>query len=472
MELMENGTPSRAPLEFEEDGFVIRSRHGLGAGQWVAYGDVTHAACSRWGLAIGTMAGISLLRRSRFESAESVVETNRELRERIAARPGGAEQLLQMDAAGAESTRLSDRGSIYGFIALCLVVQFLQFSDPAFLHVGSFIPSLVGQGEVWRVATANFLHDTLIFPLHILLNLICVFTFGTLVERTLGRDRAIVVLGASAVGAMWAAATASYVEVIGASGVAAGLVGSVLCLEFNATRSLPVWSRIPRRIFIFALIVQGMVDILVPFVAGAAHIGGFALGYLTTRLFITEGRVQSSPGLGVRRLAGATIFMVVVAIVATIPLLRGDPGAMERHGLLVLKMEDSTVRYDNEAAWRILTEGEARESGVQVAVLLALRAARRSDWRDPNVLDTLAEALFASGDAYSALEVIDQAIFLSRGYRYFVEQRQRFTGERDPDDRPAPPEEGWYRRLPDSLEEPDSEEPKIDPAPPGESIWI
>ena len=469
---MENGPPSRAPLEFEEDGFIIRSRRGLGAGQWVAYADVTHAACSRWGFAIGTLTGISLLRRSRFESEESVAEAHQELRERIAARPGGAEQLARMDALTGESTSLRDRGAIYGFIALCVVTQFLQFSGPAFLHAGSFIPSLVGQGEVWRVVTANFLHDTLIFPLHILLNLICVFTFGMLVERSLGRARSIVVIGASAVGAMWAAASASYVEVIGASGVAAGLVGSVLCLEFNATRSLPVWSRIPRRVFVFALIVQGTVDIMVPFVAGAAHIGGFALGYLTTRLFITEGRVQARPGLGLRLLAGATVFVTLFAIVAPLPLVRGDPAAMERHGLLVLKMEDSRVRYDNEAAWRILTEGETRESGVQVAVLLALRAARRSDWRDPNVLDTLAEALFASGDAYSALEVIDQAIFLSRGYRYFVEQRRRFTGERDPDDRPAPPEEGWYRQLPDSLEEPDFEGPGGEPVPPGESIWI
>lgn len=31
MELKENGPPNRTPLEFEEDGFTIRSRKGLGA---------------------------------------------------------------------------------------------------------------------------------------------------------------------------------------------------------------------------------------------------------------------------------------------------------------------------------------------------------------------------------------------------------------------------------------------------------
>ena len=107
-----------------------------------------------------------------------------------------------------------------------------------------------------------------------------------------------------------------------------------------------------------------------------------------------------------------------------------------------------------------------------MAVLLALRAASGSDWSDPNVLDTLAEALFASGDVGGALDVIDQAVFLSYGHRYFVEQRRRFTGERDPDDRPAPPEEGWFRRIPEGLEEDSPSLPPIDPAEPGESVWI
>jgi hypothetical protein len=168
--------------------------------------------------------------------------------------------------------------------------------------------------------------------------------------------------------------------------------------------------------------------------------------------------------------------MIYLALVASLalmsPLVFRDPVALEEHGIRVLQMPDPRVGYDNEAAWRMLTESEPTETGLDVALVLALRAARYSDWRDPNVLDTLAEALFASGDIGGSLEVIDQAIFLSHGYRYFVQQRQRFSGQRDPDDRPDPPEEGWFRRMPDSLDEPVPGQPLIEPAEPGESAWI
>jgi len=468
-------TSSRdSPICFEADGFEIR-RRGRGfprRGRLIPYADVTHFAHSRWGFAVATIRGISLLRRSRFDSDEACAAAHAELRARIAQSPRGEAHLAEIDEVEGGSRRPHERGAVYGLIGLCLVAQLLQLRDPALTHIGSFMPSLFNQGEIWRVLTANFLHDTLVFPVHILLNAICLFSFGLLVERSIGRTRTVIVMCGSALGAMWASAAADYTEVIGASGVAAGLAGAVLCLEFNANRSLPVWSRIPRRVFVSALLVQALVDLLVPFVAGAAHAGGFAMGYLVTRSLIVSGRILPTPGVGARRIAAATLVAVVLAALAMLPLLQRDPGALERHGVRVLHMPDPSVRYDNEAAWRMLTESEISESGVQVAVLLALRAARRSDWRDPNVLDTLAEALFASGDVGGALEVIDQAIFLGRGHPYFVEQRRRFTGERDAKDRPAPPGEGWYREGPDSEEEVEPPGPRIEPAEPGESEWI
>jgi hypothetical protein len=259
--------------------------------------------------------------------------------------------------------------------------------------------------------------------------------------------------------------------VIGASGVASGLVGSTLCLELNASRCLPVWSRIPRRVFILAVLAQALVDLVVPFVAGAAHLGGFLLGYIATRCLIDEGRIRASGGMA-RGLTALMALALVASLVAMLPLLRRDPVALEKHGIRVLQMPEPLVRYDNEAAWRMLTESKPTEAGLEVAVLLGLRAARYSDWQDPNVLDTLAEGLFASGDFQGALEIIDQAIFLSQGHRYFIEQRQRFTGERDPKDRPEPPEQDWFLRQPGSFEGPPPPGPTIEPAEPGESAWI
>jgi hypothetical protein len=54
-------------------------------------------------------------------------------------------------------------------------------------------------------------------------------------------------------------------------------------------------------------------------------------------------------------------------------------------------------------------------------------------------LDTLAEALFQSGDRLGALLMIEEAIRLQPREPYYHEQRRRFIGERDAADRPPPP---------------------------------
>src|SRR5262249_35204269 len=82
------------------------------------------------------------------------------------------------------------------------------------------------------------------------------------------------------------------------------------------------------------------------------------------------------------------------------------------------------------------------------ALELADRAVRATGHRDPNVLDTLAEAQFRGGDAQAALSTIDEAIALAPDQAYFREQRRRFAGERAADDRPAPPGESAPVREP------------------------
>ncbi len=460
------------PIRFGVTGISVKPRRRARPwGKTIPYAEITHCSRARWGYAIATTRGIIFVRQSQFASREALASADVELRARIAGLPEGAAQLEQMAQIDARSSRPGRYLAVYGFLALCVVAQFLQFDDPAISHMGSFMPSLVAQGELWRVLVANFLHDTLLFPVHLLLNAICIFSFGVLVERTLGPSRSVFIMGVSGAGAMWASSLAGYSEVIGGSGVAAGLVGATLCLEFNAARFLPVWSRIPRRVFLGALLAQGVVDLAIPFVAGAAHAGGFLSGYIATRFFVGRGRGITASGPLSRRLALLVILLLAISVAAMQPLVERDPVALEAHGIRVLEMPDPSVRYDNEAAWRMLTESKPSETGVEVAVVLALRAAQRSHWSDPNVLDTLAESLFASGDRAGALEVIYEAIILSRGHRYFMEQRDRFLGRRDPEDRPEPPEEGWWRQ-PDPSPGEDPLEPGIEPAAPGESVWI
>ncbi len=80
---------------------------------------------------------------------------------------------------------------------------------------------------------------------------------------------------------------------------------------------------------------------------------------------------------------------------------------------------------------------------IDAAVRLAERAVSETHHSDPNVLDTLAEALFLAGRTAEAILTIDDAIALAPHEFYFREQRRRFTGDRAPDDRPDPPSGGW-----------------------------
>ena len=87
---------------------------------------------------------------------------------------------------------------------------------------------------------------------------------------------------------MLAAGAMGYGQVVGASGVAAGLAGALVSIELGGGRGLPVWWRIPRRVLLLAVGLQVGLDVLVPFVAGAAHLGGFLAGYLCTRIMLED----------------------------------------------------------------------------------------------------------------------------------------------------------------------------------------
>ena len=108
------------------------------------------------------------------------------------------------------------------FIVACLLVFGFQWRDPFLTHVGVFAPGLFSAGESWRLVTAHFLHDPLLFPIHLGLNLLCIAVIGLLVERVLGSGRTIVVMGVSALGSSYGCWLAGYDQTLGASGVAAG----------------------------------------------------------------------------------------------------------------------------------------------------------------------------------------------------------------------------------------------------------
>jgi tetratricopeptide (TPR) repeat protein len=122
------------------------------------------------------------------------------------------------------------------------------------------------------------------------------------------------------------------------------------------------------------------------------------------------------------------------------------------NGAVALGLVASLAGLLNDTAWMIAISGEPSHPQLGVALRLAERAVDLSERDDANILDTLAEVLFQLGRPTDALAAIDEAIRLEPGERYFREQRQRFTGERAPENRPAPP--GFEPLFPLPEEEP------------------
>jgi hypothetical protein len=273
----------------------------------------------------------------------------------------------------------------------------------------------------------------------LIFNVLGLLGLALLVERPLGAMRSGVVMGVSGLVAMLSSYALGQGPVMGASGIVMGLAGAALCLELQHSDRLPVWWRVPRRPFIALLLMEAATGFVLPFVAGEAHLGGFVAGYLTTVLIAGPAVMLRPTQTWVRRLGWTIAGIACLAMVNVATLTLRGPDALERYARQLLATPEIGARSDNEVAWRMATESEATRDQLGAAQELAERAADRTEYLDPEVLDTLAEVLFVRGDRDAALRVIDQAIRLTRGEDYYIQQRRRFTGERAVDDRPPPP---------------------------------
>ena len=237
---------------------------------------------------------------------------------------------------------------------------------------------------------------------------------------------------------------------VGASGLVSALAGAMLALELHYPETLPVYWRLPRRIFIWTIVIQFLVvdQIFASYLAGGAHLGGFAGGYAAVWLMRGPDRADEKSNTFLHAFALASVFVLLYGVLTAIPLARHEEGALERHALRLLNSPLTLgSEHDNAIAWFIATEGEPSASGLQLAVALADRAVAATERLNPNTLDTLAETFFAAGDRLAALLTIDEAIRLVPMEPYFYEQRKRYTGERDASDRPEPPTYEWLEDL-------------------------
>lgn len=166
----------------------------------------------------------------------------------------------------------------YWLIGLCAAVYAVQLAVPGWTQRWWFSP-IQGASEPWRFLTAAFLHSPSSF-LHIVFNMIALWSVGPYLEATLGRARYLTLYLVAAVGGSVgmvvlapALGTAGwYTAAVGASGAVFGLFGAVLVVLRRLGASAGG--------IIGVIVVNGVLSFVVPGIAWQAHLGGLVTGAL------------------------------------------------------------------------------------------------------------------------------------------------------------------------------------------------
>ena len=403
-----------------------------------AYQDVTHLAASPRILWLGTRDSVYVIPRAGFANYDAPELLVNALFDRIAEQPGSEAQLARIEEIERISHQARPPWVTRWLIGICVAVFVLQqWSGTRLDLAAALIPGLVFDGDLWRLITANLLHAPgTMGIIHIAVNMLVLLPLGTMVERPLGPARTICVIVFAGIGSMLAATWFSNLPVVGASGIVFGLAGAVLWLEFKRSDQLPAWWRFPRRDLLGLIAINGVIGAILPFVAFAAHAGGLVFGVLAAA--ILTGRVSSPAPLRTRIMSGFALLVAFVSVAtAGMELARSGDAAARYYERLSRLPEISPAVLNNEA-WIMATSTnpEPTEPVLLAALALAERAVSETDRSEPTFLDTLAEVQFQLGNAEAAISIIDEAIRLDPDESYFLEQRRRFAGERERDDRP------------------------------------
>jgi len=141
------------------------------------------------------------------------------------------------------------------------------------------------EGNYVRLLTSTFYHGG---GLHLLMNMIALWSLGAFVERTWGRWRFLMIyLSAAWAGTCTAMAFQPY-PVLGASGAVCGMLGAMLIYMLVLSRYLP---RPEMRSLWFSLIVNILILTLIslfPGISGLGHLGGGLGGALAALVLLWQ----------------------------------------------------------------------------------------------------------------------------------------------------------------------------------------
>jgi membrane associated rhomboid family serine protease len=169
---------------------------------------------------------------------------------------------------------------------------------------GALYGPLVADGDWWRLFTAMFLHASL---LHIAFNMFALWLFGSVVERSVGPLRYVLVYVASGLaGSAGALIATPNAVTVGASGAIFGLLGALLVLEYLQTGSFAGQA-------MGLIVINLALSFAIPNISIGGHIGGL-IGGVIGMFGLALTRYRRPRYLGPAIVVAVAVASVVVAV--------------------------------------------------------------------------------------------------------------------------------------------------------------
>jgi membrane associated rhomboid family serine protease len=226
-------------------------------------------------------------------------------------------------------------------------------------RAGANLKVAVRAGEWWRLHASTFLH---VGSLHLMVNMIGLWSLGRLVERLLGSLRFTVVYSLAGI----AGAAASLL--FGGPGISAGASGAVfgilgaaiaeLAVVRREARSQP-WRRMLLGNLVFIALLNLGIGAAVPFIDQSAHVGGLVTGGLLTLALSPGGRAGRTR---LASLAAATLFALCCASAAlTVAAVAATPYASTLARVGWARQELGAMSLELPRIWERLEGGDAAD---------------------------------------------------------------------------------------------------------------
>lgn len=269
--------------------------------------------------------GAVVIQRRYFVDADGALDVVAAIRAAMAAmHPGLVERL---DANEARQRAFFQRRPvvIYTAAAVCVAGFAAELAvgaigdgvvgASALIRMGANSSLRVGELELWRLVTANFLHGSLI---HIGMNLAALLSTGAVVERWLGRPATVAVLVVSGVvgqaTSVLLALSAGEPRVsVGISGAIFGVLGVLLVSSVRYRKQGAGGIRVPASTWVVLLLTNAAIS-TIPMVDAAAHGGGLVAGAAVA--LVVSPRPQKKSILAAKHIAMAGIAGIIVVIVS------------------------------------------------------------------------------------------------------------------------------------------------------------